>query len=254
MLFDEFVTAIERISDKPPGIPISAAETCRLMQAIDLGSRTQRRFVVVLTSVYPALWLFALLKVLSSDALTRWAVFPALAVFLISALAGFSVVRAGASAAPIPAWSRFGIYISWGWLIPYCLISAAAIAAFEYLWPAFGILVLPALLFIALPMAREQFLKLTLCCVVIAGLYILVVVDAGVVWKLKLTLEMAISAGPFWSLAAYLVLYEHLVHDRTAAVGAKREARIASALSILGILIFFMLAIGVMILAMTGFQ
>jgi len=132
--------------------------------------------------------------------------------------------------------------------------SAGAIAAFEYLWPAFGILVLPALLFIALPVAREQFLKVALLCVAIAGLYILLVVDAGVVWKLKLTIAMAISAGPFWSLGAYLVLYEHLVHYRTVSAGGKHETRIASAFSILGILIFFMLAVGVVIFAMTGLQ
>ncbi len=223
------------------------------MEAVDLGSQRQRRFVVALACGYPALWLIGITKMHGSMTLAAWAILPSLAIYLFSALGAFATLRASGSGTPARGWSRFGIFLSWGWLIPYCLISAGAIAAFEYLWPAFGILVLPALLFLASPVAREQLPRVALVCVAIAGLYILLVVDAEMVWKLELSLVLAISAGPFWSLAAYLVLYEHLVHPQPGAERATRGSWAALAFSILGVSIFCMLAFGVMILAMTGY-
>ena len=224
------------------------------MQAIDLGNRKQRHLVVVLAGLYPALWLVAFTKILGSQLLARWALLPAGAIFVISALGTFATVRAAASTAGRPAWSRLGVYLAWGWLIPYCVISAGAVAAFEYLWPAFGILVLPALLFIALPLAREQFLAVAFVSVAATGLYLLFAVVASVVWTSKLTIAMAVSAGPFWTLAAYLGLYEHLVHARTDASGAKCEAWIAFASTLLGVLLFFALIAGMVMLAVSSLQ
>jgi hypothetical protein len=224
------------------------------MQAIDLGSRRQRYLVVVLAGLYPALWLVALTKILGSQFLARWALLPATAIFVISAVGTLATARAGASTAGRPAWSRLGVYLAWGWLIPYCVISLGAIAAFEYLWPAFGVLVLPALLFLALPLAREQFLAVAFVSVATAGLYLLLAIDASVLWTSKLTIAMAVSAGPFWTLAAYLGLYEHLVQARTDTSGAKREPWIALASALLGVLLFFALIAGVVMLAVSSLQ
>lgn len=224
------------------------------MTAIDLTSPSQRRFALTIAAAYPLLWLFGIGRVERSPLVSPWALVPAFVLFVPSAIGAWTTIRARGDVAHPPGRLRMGLYLSWAWLVPCCAITSGAIFAFQSLWAPYAVLILPALLFLVWPTARERFLLVALASLALAGLLIGVEFAAGLVWKTKLALAMALSAAPFWSLAASLCLAQHLVRAPYEGRAARREGRLALVWGLVGIALFFVLVAVLALIAVAGLQ
>jgi hypothetical protein len=223
------------------------------MEAIDLTRRNQRYGLLILTIPYPAIWLIGLANSLSFH-LPTGAVAIAFPAWLVSAAGAFAVIRR-ARAGRVPSRiQRYAIYTALGWLVPCCVIAMMAVSAFESLWHALAILTLPAPVFLFLRVGRERFLVCAAVCVSLAWLMLLASSEAPLSFNTRLLIPLALTAGPFWSLAAYAALYEHVLHCRTSEPDEKHEIAVAFVVSALGILLFFGLALGFVILAVSSMR
>jgi hypothetical protein len=224
------------------------------MQAIDLTSRRQRYAVLALTVVYPAIWLIGLLSTLSGGAFPKFAALPAFPVYLASAAGALASVLRARSGRRASWIQRYAIYLMLGWLVPLCMLAAQAVSGFISLWPALAILTLPGAAFLFLRAGREHFLLFAVGCIALAGLALFVTSETPASFKARLLIPLVFTAGPFWSLAAYATLYEHVLSDRRIEPGGARETAIACTVTLVGIAIFFGLIYGLILLSMSGIR
>ena len=214
------------------------------MEAIDLTSRSQRYSLLFLTIPYPAIWLIGLANSLSFRVSPEFAVLPTFPVFLVSAAGAFAVIRRARAGRTPSRIQRYAIYTTWAWLVLYCVITTMAVSAFQSLWPALAILALPAPAFLLLRVGRERFLVCAAMSVSLAWFVLLVSFEATLSFKTRLLIPLVLTAGPFWSLAAYAVLYEHVFYSRTIETDGGREVIVALVVSLIGILLLFGLGLG----------
>lgn len=224
------------------------------MQAIDLTQRGQRRAVMALTVVYPLVWLLAFANLFPSVTVSKFAAVPAFPLMLVSAGGAFSVIRGAHRGRPASFFQRSTIYLAWGWLVPFCLISFAAVSGFAWLWPALAILILPALVFLLVPAGRERGLLTVAGCITLAGLALWLSSAAEVSFKARLLVALVLTAGPFWSVAGYAMLFEHVLQERGREPDGTREGRMALAVCLIGIGLFIAAVFGMGLIAVSGFR
>jgi hypothetical protein len=222
------------------------------MDSVDLTSRNQRYGLLALTVAFPALWLIGLPNVFDPVASTRFATLPAFPVFLVSAAGALAAILRARSGRPASSIQRCSIYIVWGWLVPFCVIAVMTVSRFDSLWPALVILAVPAPAFLFLRIGRERLLLWLVGCVALAWLALVTSSEAPFSFNARLIVPLILTAGPFWSLAGYAALFEHVVHTRAHEPDGGREIWLACLVSLLGILLFFGLLFGLVALALSG--
>ncbi len=224
------------------------------MEAVDLTSRNQRYGLLVLTVLFPSIWLIGLGNTLSFRVSTDAAAMATFPAFLVSAVGAFAAIRSARAGRPASWIQRYAIYTTWGWLVPWCVITTMSVSAFGSLWPALAILALPAPAFLFFRMGRERFLVCAGICVVLAWLTLLASSEAPLSFDTRLLLPLVLTAGPFWSLAAYAALFEHVLHSRTSEPDGKHELKVAFVVSLFGILLTFSLLLGFVYLAVSSMR